>query len=276
MLRKTFPSYATWLDRTWFYAYTTLCVLVLLFLLLPELTIIPLSFNQDTFLIYPIKEFSLRWYAEFFQSDVWMRATKNTFIIAPAATLIATVLGTLAAAGMTLYEFKGKGIITAILISPMIVPLVVTGLGIYLFFAPYGLVNSYVSIIIAHAALGTPFVFITVLATMQGFDKNLTKAGYSLGAGRLRTFFDITLPIIAPGVISGAVFAFATSFDEIVVVLFLAGPEQVTLPRQMFNGVRENINPTIAVVATILMVFSTTLLLTLLWLRARAKRRTGT
>lgn len=274
MFKTEFPPYLSLTERTWHYALRILCALVLVFLLLPILVIVPLSFNQSSMLLYPIQSFSLRWYETLFHSDDWARATANSFIVAPAATLLATVLGTLAAAGLHRVEFRGKGLLMAVLISPMIVPLVVTGLGIYLFFAPYGLVNSYGGLILALAAIGAPFVVTTVSATLQGFDPNLLRASYSLGAGPLQTFFRVTLPIIAPGVIAGALFAFATAFDEIVITLFLAGPEQVTLPRQMFTGIRENISPVIAAVATILILFSTALLLALEWLRGRVEAKT--
>jgi putative spermidine/putrescine transport system permease protein len=158
-----------------------------------------------------------------------------------------------------------------VLISPMVVPVVVVGVGVYIFFAQIGLSESYTGLILAHAALGAPFVVTTVSATLQGFNHNLVRASLSLGAGPLRTFFRITLPVIAPGLISGALFAFATSFDEVVITLFVAGPNQSTLPRQMFSGIRENISPTIAALATILIVFSTCLLLALEWLRGRNK-----
>ncbi|WP_345797550.1 ABC transporter permease [Castellaniella sp. MT123] len=274
MFKPEFPPYLSLTERIWHYALRILCALILLFLLLPVLAIVPLSFNQGSMLLYPMDSFSLRWYQALFQSDDWARATTNSFIVAPAATLLATVLGTLAAAGLHRAQFRGKSLLMAVLISPMIVPLVVTGLGIYLFFAPYGLVNSYTGLILALAAIGAPFVVTTVSATLQGLDPNLLRASYSLGAGPARTFFRITLPIIAPGVISGALFAFATAFDEIVITLFLAGPEQVTLPRQMFTGIRENISPIIAAVATILIIFSTALLLTLEWLRGRVEAKT--
>jgi putative spermidine/putrescine transport system permease protein len=274
MLKNPLPPYATLSERVWFYALRTLCALILIFLLLPILVIIPLSFSQSSLLLYPIQSFSLRWYHTLFHSDDWARATANSFIVAPSATALATVLGTLAAAGLHRARFPGKGFLMGVLISPMIVPLVVTGLGIYLFFAPYGLVNSYSGLILALAAIGAPFVVTTVSATLQGFDPNLLRASYSLGAGPVRTFFRVTLPIIAPGVVAGALFAFATAFDEIVITLFLAGPEQVTLPRQMFTGIRENISPVIAAVATILILFSTTLLLVLEWLRGRAAAKT--
>ncbi|MBJ9658534.1 ABC transporter permease subunit, partial [Burkholderia multivorans] len=153
------------------------------------------------------------------------------------------------------------------------VPVVVVGVGMYLFFAPLGLANTYTGLIAAHAALGVPFVVTTVAATLQGFNQNLVRASLSLGANPVTTFFRVTLPVIAPGVMSGALFAFATSFDEVVVTLFLAGADQTTLPRQMFTGIRENISPTIAALATILIVFSTSLLLALEWLRGRQARR---
>lgn len=272
-LLHTFPPYATPTERIWYYALRVLCALVLLYLVLPILAIVPLSFSDSSFLAYPVSGFSLRWYRNLFEAEEWMRAAKNSFIVAPAATLIATVLGTLAATGLSKAEFRGKALLMAVLISPMVVPVIVVGVGMYLFFAPLGLSDSYTALILAHAALGAPFVVTTVLATLQGFNHNLVRASLSLGAGRLTTFFRITLPLIAPGVISGALFAFATSFDEVVVTLFLAGAEQVTLPRQMFTGIRENISPTIAALATILIVFSTTLLLALEWLRGRAARR---
>lgn len=270
MFKSDLQPYLSLTERSWHYSLRILCGLTLLFLLLPILVIIPLSFNQSSMLLYPIDNFSLRWYQALFDSNDWARATKNSFIVAPAATLIATVLGTLAAAGLHMVNFRGKGFLMAVLISPMIVPLVVTGLGVYLFFAPYGLANSYPGLIMALAAIGAPFVVTTVSATLQGFDPNLIRASYSLGAGPVKSFFTITLPIIAPGVIAGALFAFATAFDEIVITLFLAGPEQVTLPRQMFTGIRENISPIIAAVATILIIFSTSLLLVLEWLRGRS------
>jgi len=233
--------------------------------------IVPLSFSDSSFLVYPIPGWSLKWYHNLFGSAEWARAAKNSFIIAPAATLVATGLGTLAAVGLARTNFPFKGLLMSLLIAPMVVPIVVVGVSTYLFFAPLGLADSYTALIIVHAALGAPFVLTTVLATLQGFDNNLVRASLGLGERPLRTFFRITLPVIAPGVISGALFAFATSFDEVVVVLFLAGPDQLTLPRQMFNGIRENISPTIAAVATLLIIFTTALLLALEWLRGRRR-----
>ena len=264
-----FPAYATPLDKAGWWAVRIACVGVLLFLLLPILVIIPLSFSSSSFLAYPIPGWSTQWYQNLFSSDDWVRAAKNSFIVAPAATLLATVLGTLAAVGLSRTNFPFKGALMSVLIAPMVVPVVVVGVATYLFFARLGLADTYLGLIVVHAALGAPFVLTTVLATLQGFNHNLVRASLSLGAGPLETFFRVTLPVIAPGVISGALFAFATSFDEVVVTLFIAGPEQTTLPRQMFTGIRENISPTIAAVATLLILFTTALLLALEWLRGR-------
>lgn len=269
--RTPFPAYYTPLDMLGWLALRVAGIGALVFLLLPIVVIIPLSFSDSSFLAYPIEGWSLRWYEEMWASNDWARAAKNSFIVAPLATLLATTLGTLAAMGLAGTRFWGKGFINGLLISPMVVPIVVVGVATYLVFAQWGLSDSYLALVLVHAALGAPFVVTTVLATLQNFNHNLVKASLSLGASPVRTFFKVTLPVIAPGVISGALFAFATSFDEVVVTLFLAGPEQVTLPRQMFTGIRENISPTIAAVATLLILFTTALMLTLEWLRGRQK-----
>ena len=264
--------YMSPIERVWYYSLRTLVALVLMFLVLPVLVIVPLSFNSGTFLVYPMQGFSLRWYEAFFSSAEWMRSLKNSMIVAPAATVLAMVFGTLASIGLTRSEFRGKALVMSLLISPMIVPVVIVGVASYLFFAPLGLGNSYLSLIVVHAVLGVPFVIITVSATLQGFNYNLARAASSLGASPITAFRRVTLPLIAPGVITGGLFAFATSFDEVVVTLFLAGPEQATLPRQMFSGIRENLSPTIAAAATLLIIFSVLLLLALEWLRGRSEK----
>lgn len=268
-LLPQFPLYATLADKLGWWAVRALCVAVLIFLLAPILVMVPLSFSESSFLAYPIHSWSIKWYQNLFDSPEWARATRNSFIVAPAATLIATVLGTLAAVGLSRADFPFKGLLMGILIAPMVVPIIVVGVATYLYFAPLGLADSYFGLIIVHAALGAPFVLTTVLATLAGFNHNLVRASLSLGETPFNTFFRVTLPVIAPGVISGALFAFATSFDEVVVTLFLAGADQSTLPRQMFTGIRENISPTIAAVATLLILFTTSLLLALEWLRGR-------
>lgn len=269
MRAPDFPAYYTLLDKAGWFALRGFGIAMLVFLLLPILVIVPLSFSSSSFLAYPMPGFSLQWYENLFTSSEWIRAAKNSFIVAPAATVVATVLGTLTAVGLSRTSFAGKGLLMSVLIAPMVVPIVVVGVATYLFFARIGLADTYAGLIVVHAALGAPFVVTTVLATLQGFNHNLVRASLSCGAAPLETFFRVTLPVIAPGVISGALFAFATSFDEVVVTLFLAGPSQVTLPRQMFTGIRENITPTIAAVATLLIIFTTGLLGVLEWLRGR-------
>lgn len=268
-------AYASPLERAWHIGLRVLVGLVLAFLVLPILVIIPLSFNADSFLMYPMSGFSLRWYEEFLTSPAWQQSLQNSLIVSPAATVIAMALGTLASIGLVRSDFPGKTLLMAVLISPMVVPLVIVGVAMYLFFAPLGLTGTYTGLILSHAVLGVPFVITTVTATLQGFDFNMVRAAASLGANPVTAFFRVTLPLVAPGVISGGLFAFATSFDEVVVTLFMASPQQATLPRQMFSGIRENISPTIAAVATILIVLSTLMLITLEGLRRRNERIRG-
>ena len=267
--------YRTVSERIWFYTHRVLCGLILLFLITPILAIVPLSFSESSFLVYPVQGFSLRWYESLLSSPSWMLGLKNSLIVAPIATFIAMVLGTLAALGFNHTNFRGKAFLMSLLISPMVVPVVIVGVAAYLFFAPLGLANNLLLLILMHAVLGVPFVVITVLATLEGFNQNLYKAALSLGASPMRAFFKVTLPIIAPGVISGGLFAFGTSFDEVVMTLFIAGPDQYTIPRVMFSGIRENLSPAIAAVATLLILCSIVMLLTLEWLRGRAARTVG-
>lgn len=256
-------------------AFLALCALVFAFLVLPIFAIVPLSFNGGSFLTYPLDGFSWRWYEEVFTTEKWVRAMRNSLIIAVPATLLATVLGTLAALGLSTARFRGQGVLTGLLISPMVVPLIISAVGMYFFYAPLGLTNSYIGLILAHTALGAPFVFVTVSATLAGFDTSLIRAGASLGAPPPTVFFRIIVPLILPGLVSGALFAFATSFDEVVVVLFIGGPEQRTLPREIFDGIREHVTPAITAVATLLILFATTLMVTMELLRRRTERLSG-
>ena len=247
--------------------------LVVLFLMAPILAIVPLSFNAEPFFTYPMPGLSLRWYHEFFGSEVWQLALRNSIIVAFCATILSTILGTLAAIGLTRADCPARATITALLISPMIVPVIVTAVGVYYAFAAVGLLNTLTGLVLAHTAVGAPFVVITVTATLASFDHNLMRAAASLGAPPAVAVFRVMLPIIAPGVVSGALFAFVTSFDEVVIALFISGSEQRTLPRQMWSGVRETLSPTIAAVATLLILFSTVFLLVVQWLQRRAERQ---
>ena len=217
--------------------------------------------------------YSLRWYRQVVEDEAWRRGFVNSFAIGLSATALATALGTLAALGLASPAMPARRFVMGLLISPLVTPLIISAAGMFFFYSSIGLTQTHVGLILAHAALGTPFVVITVTATLTGFDANLTRAAASMGAGPLRTFRQVQLPLIAPGVFSGALFAFATSFDEVVVVLFMGGVEQRTIPRQMWAGIREQISPAILAVATFLIFFAVTLLLTVAWLRRRSEGR---
>lgn len=316
------PTYASPLERIWHYTYLGICALIFIFLIAPILIIVPLSFNAEPYFTFTDKMlsfdpegYSLRWYdtlltlghptgdaprddqwwSVVWERSTWVQAAKNSFWVGIWATLLATVLGTIAALGLARPEMPYRRLIMAILISPMIVPIIIIAVGMSFFYAqacvPEGsmihavtgpflsnkgcLVNSHLGVIVAHAVLGIPFVIITVTATLQGFDQSLIRAAHSLGASPRRTFFFVVMPLILPGIISGGLFAFVTSFDEVVAVLFIAGPEQQTIPRQMFNGIREAISPAILAVATILVAISIALLTTVEVLRRRSERLRG-
>ncbi len=249
--------------------------LVLAFLITPLLVIVPLSFSSGTMLTLPLPGWSLRWYAEVVNSEPWQNSLLHSLIVGAIATVLATVLGTLAALGLTRAEFPGKSLLMGVLISPMIVPLVIVAAGAYFFLLPLGLTNSLLGLALVHAALGAPFVLITVSATLAGLDPSLPRAAASLGAPPTVVFKKVILPLIAPGVISGGLFAFVTSFDEVVVAMFLTGPQNRTLPRQMFDGLRDNISPAILAVATLLIVVAILLLATVELLRRRNLRLRG-
>jgi putative spermidine/putrescine transport system permease protein len=298
--RLNLPPYATAREVLWFYTFRSICGAIFVFLITPIIILIPLSFNQEPYfsftpgmLAFDSDAFSLRWYADIlkngmaapdalygwwsdmWQNAQWIRSIKNSFFIGIFATLLATGLGTLAAIGLSRSEMPYRRPIMALLISPMIVPLVITASGLFYFFSDIGLAKTYLGLILAHAALGTPFVIITVTATLVGFDKSLTQAAANMGAGPITTFFKVQMPLILPGVISGGLFAFITSFDEVVVALQLADVVQRTIPRQMFSGIREQISPTILAVATILVIISIFLLTIVEMLRRRSERMRG-
>jgi len=276
------PSYASPLQRVWYYGFRVLCGLIFFFLMFPIMVIVPLAFNaQDFFTFTPQMlaldpaGYSLKHFRDFFTNPDWQHAMRNSLAIAPMATLVSVSLGTLAAIGLSQSHVPFKRVIMAVLISPMIVPLIISAAGMYFFFSSIGLQGTYWGVVLAHAILGIPFVIITVTATMVGFDRSLTRAAASLGAGPVRTFFKVQLPLILPGVISGGLFAFITSFDEVVIVIFVGSAGQRTLPWQMFIGLREQISPTILAVATLMVGLSILLLATLEMLRRRNERMRG-
>jgi putative spermidine/putrescine transport system permease protein len=305
------PVYADHGERIWHYAYRLICVAVFAFLVIPILVVVPLSFNVEPYFSFTHKMltldpggYSLRWYdhlltfgmevpdaprdgkwwADVWANAIWVNAAKRSFIIGFWSTILATTLGTVAALGLSREEMPYRRFITALLISPMIVPVIITATGLLFFYSnPCALTgfhcgrltSTYLGVVLAHVTLAIPFVVVTVTATLTGFDQSLRRAAASLGASPTRTFFTVVLPLILPGVVSGAVFAFATSFDEVVTVLFIGGPQQVTIPRQMWSGIREEISPAILSVATILVLVSIALLATIEVLRRRSERLRG-
>jgi putative spermidine/putrescine transport system permease protein len=276
------PIYASPLQTAWYYGFRFICALIFFFLIFPIMVIIPLSFNaQDFFtftpemLAFKAEGYSTKHYEDFFTNSDWQNALRNSLRIAPMATILSVSFGTLAAIGLSQSHVPFRRAIMAILISPMIVPLIISAASMYFFYSRIGLQGTYMGVVLAHAVLGVPFVIITVTATLVGFDKSLTRAAANMGAGPVRTFFKIQMPLILPGVISGGLFAFITSFDEVVVVLFVGSAGQKTLPWQMFTGLREQISPTILAVATILIAVSILLLTTLELLRRRSERLRG-
>jgi putative spermidine/putrescine transport system permease protein len=292
---SSLPPYATRGQRIWHYSFRIICGLIFFFLIAPILVIIPLSFNaQDFFtftpemLAFDPEGYSTKHYEDFFTNSDWQLALKNSLKIAPVATILSVSLGTLAAIGLSQSHVPFRRAIMAILISPMIVPLIISATGMYFFYSnpyiptpfgkielPFTLTGTYWGVVLAHAALGIPFVIITVTATLVGFDQSLTRAAANMGANPVTTFFKVQMPLILPGVVSGGLFAFITSFDEVVVVLFVGSAGQKTLPWQMFTGLREQISPTILAVATILIAVSVLLLFTIEVLRRRSERLRG-
>lgn len=275
MIRIALPPTATAGERFAHVALRLFAVLVCVFLVAPILAIVPLSFSAGSFLYYPLPGLSLRWYQDFFSSQFWLPAVWNSVFIASVATLLATVLGTVAALGLWRTRFFGHRLALAIIIAPMVVPEIIMAVGLYFAFAPIGLTNSFLGLILAHTALAVPFVVITVLATLSGFDRTLARAASSLGAGPLTAFRRVTLPLILPGLVSGAVFAFAVSFDEVILVLFIGGPGQRTLTRQMFSGINDSISLSITAAATLLIIVSVLLMACVELLRRRSERLAG-
>lgn len=254
------------------YGYWGLCAAIFAFLIAPIAAIVPLSFNAGSLLSYPLTGLSTRWYEELISSPYWMAAFRNSLIVALATTAIATPLGTLAALGLNRLSPRWRPLIMGLLIAPMVAPVIVLATGAYFLYAPLRLTDSYAGLILAHTTLAAPYVVLAVNASLQGFDTGLLRAASSLGATPRFALVKVLLPMIGPGVAAGAIFAFMTSFDEIVMAIFLAGPEQRTLPLQMFDGVREQISPAITAAASVLIATSVALLGAVELLRRRGAR----
>lgn len=244
---------------------------VLLFLALPIVAIVPLSFTSGVELIYPVPSYSLRWYDDFFTRPEWLMSFRNSMIVGCAVTMIATVVGTLGALGLNRLPPALQSAVSALIILPMAIPVVVAGVAFFYFYARFGLAGSFTGLILAHTTMAVPFVVISVRAALSGLNPDLARAAASLGAPPYRVFFRVVMPIILPGVLTGGLFAFAVSFDDVVIAMYMSGPEQITLPRQMFAGVRENISPTVLAASTLMVILSVVLMFTTNLLTKRAR-----
>jgi putative spermidine/putrescine transport system permease protein len=229
-------------------------VLVLLFLILPTLIVVPMSFSGSSSLEFPPSEWSLRWYRSYFTSSEWMAATLVSVRVALLTTLLATVLGTAAAYGLHFSKARWASMARVVLAVPLIMPVILIGVGVFFLYARLGLVNTTLGLVLAHAALAMPFVVVTVTAGLQVFDTSQEMVARSLGASRIRAFFAITLPQISFSVACGALFALITSLDEVIIAMFVSGGDRATLTRRMFNSLRDAIDPTIAAISTCLIL----------------------
>ena len=247
--------------------------LTILFLVAPLFAILPLAFTSSVILTYPIPSWSLRWFTELFTEDVWRRAIFNSLVIGTGTTLLATVLGTAASLGLRNRLLPFRGLMRTLFVLPMVVPAVVLGVGMQVLLARIGLASSYVGVIIAHTVVAVPFVVVSVTGALAGIDERVELAAQSLGASPTTVFRRVTLPLAMPGVLSGAVLAFATSLDEVVLTLFVAGPNQRTLARQMFSSIRENISPAIAAAAFLFIAATLLIGLAVLLFRSMMARR---
>ncbi len=248
-------------------------VLVAIWLVAPMLVVLPMSFTGAKSFNFPPDSWSTRWYAEFFSNPAWLDAVRNSALVAATVTVVATVLGTAASFALVRGRIPGRGIIQTLILAPMIVPVVIVAIGIYAVFLQWRLTGSFVGFVLAHTVLAVPFVVVTVSTALRTFDSRLEMAAASLGAGRIGTFRQVTLPLIAPGVLTGALFAFVTSFDEVVISLFLVSPTFRTLPVEMYSSVTREINPTIAAASSMVFVVTVALLLLALMLFRRSERR---
>ncbi|RZN07868.1 ABC transporter permease [Bradyrhizobium genosp. SA-3] len=250
----------------------TIVGLLLLFLAFPIVVVCLVSFSSASYLTFPPPAFSFKWYVAYLGNAEWMEATWLSVWIAACVVLLSTTLGTLSAIGITRLPPPLRVLTTGLILSPMIVPVIVLAIGIYYVYSRYGLVGTPIAIVLAHTCLAVPFVVTSVSASLAGIDHRLEQAALSLGATPSGTFWQVTLPLIRPGVLVGALFAFITSFDELVVALFLSGSGAVTLPRRMWDDLLYEINPTIAAISTLTIVLAAVMLVAAHFLRKRTEQ----
>ena len=244
--------------RLWLYV---VAVLVMAFLVIPTLIVIPMSFSASQYLEFPPRHWSLRWYQSYFASTSWMQATRTSLEAGFLTALLATPTGTLAAYGLLASRTRLVGVITSLMLMPIVVPVILIGIGVFYVYVKLHLVNTLLGLVLAHSVLAVPVVFMVVSAALKTFDMNQELVARSLGASRPKAFLLVTLPQIQFTVSSAAVLAFLTSFDEVVVSLFISGGDHSTLTRNMFNALRDQVDPTIAAISTLIIVITSTLLI---------------
>jgi putative spermidine/putrescine transport system permease protein len=247
------------------------CGLVFLFLVFPILIVVPMAFSSAQYLAFPPPGFSLQWWQEYFSRPDWTSATILSFQVAVVAMILATALGTAASFTLVRAKFRGKNLVYSIILSPIIIPPIIIAIAAYFFYAGLHLVGNWIPIALGHTILALPVVVVIVSATLKGFDETLEHAAMNLGANQLTTFRRVTFPLIRPGVVTAALFAFMISFDELLIALFLSGENAVTLPKRMWDGLRLEINPTIPVVSTLLIVISLGMLALVQVMRTRSE-----
>jgi ABC-type spermidine/putrescine transport system permease subunit II len=244
---------------------------VLGYMVLPSVIVIGMSLSGSRFLEFPPRTLSLRWYAAYWRDAAWLEATVRSLQAGVLVTILAVVLGTMASLALVRYAVPGRGALRALIISPLVVPSIVLAVGVYGVYAAWGLTGTLAGLVAAHTVLALPFVLLNVSAVLYKLDVNLERAARASGAGPVRTFVFVVLPVIWPGIAAGSIFAFLTSFDEIVVAMFITGSSP-TLPKVMFDGIQFELNPVVAAISTQLILVSSVALLSALWLRRRAER----
>ena len=252
-------------NRLWLYIFS---FITLFLLIVPSLVVIPMSFSASQYLEFPPREWSLRWYENYFFSwkvengfNDWMAATWTSIKVAVLTIFVAVPIGTMAAYGLVNSSSRTSKILFPIFISPMMVPIILVAIGLFYFFVQFKLVGSVLGLVIGHSLVALPLVLIIVFSALKNYDMNQEKVARSLGAGRFRAFREITLPQIKFSIISASLIAFLTSFDEIIISLFVAGGDNSTITRSMFLALRDQIDPTIAAISTILIIISSGLLI---------------
>ena len=252
-------------SRLWLYVISSI---ILFLLIVPSLIVIPMSFSDSQYLEFPPKNLSLRWYENYFFSwkvengfNDWMAATRTSLLVAVLTIFVATPIGTLAAYGLANSSARVRSILFPIMISPMMVPIILVAIGLFYFYVQFNMVNSIPGLVLGHSLVAMPLVLIIVLSALKNYDMNQEKVARSLGASRSRAFIEITLPQIKFSLVSAGLISFLTSFDEIIISLFVAGGDNSTITRSMFLALRDQIDPTIAAISTILIIISSGLLI---------------